>query len=111
MILSEGNRLSPPLDELRDEISRQPSESDGTLRDKEREHIVEILRQTQGRAVGSGRRGGPAWTQAHHPAVQDAAAGNQSPGLLELASAALQQVPANWEKIDNNVRPHRPSAA
>ena len=52
VILSEGKRLSPPLDELRDEISRQPSESDGTLRDKEREHIVEILRQTQGALSG-----------------------------------------------------------
>ncbi|MGA2457519.1 MAG: sigma 54-interacting transcriptional regulator, partial [Terriglobales bacterium] len=48
VILSEGNRLTPPLDELRDEILRRPSESDGTLRDKEREHIIEILRQTQG---------------------------------------------------------------
>ena len=52
VILSEGNRLSPPLDELRDEISRQPSESEGTLRDKEREHIVEILRQTRGALSG-----------------------------------------------------------
>jgi formate hydrogenlyase transcriptional activator len=52
VILSEGNRLSPPLDELRDEISRRPSESDGTLRDKEREHIIEILRQTQGALSG-----------------------------------------------------------
>jgi len=52
VILSEGNRLSPPLDELREEISRQPSESDGTLRDKEREHIVEILRQTRGALSG-----------------------------------------------------------
>ena len=52
VILSEGNRLSPPLDELRDEILRRPSESDGTLRDKEREHIIEILRQTQGALSG-----------------------------------------------------------
>ncbi len=52
VILSEGNRLSPPLDELRDEISRQPSESEGTLRDKEREHIIEILRQTRGALSG-----------------------------------------------------------
>ena len=89
VILSEGNRLSPPLGELREEISRRPSESDGTLRDKEREHIIEILRQTRGALSGSGRRGGPAWTQAHHPAVQDAAAGNQSPGLLELEPRPL----------------------
>jgi len=52
VILSEGNRLSPPLDELRGEISRQPSESDGTLRDREREHIIEILRQTRGALSG-----------------------------------------------------------
>ncbi|MGD0792902.1 MAG: sigma 54-interacting transcriptional regulator [Terriglobales bacterium] len=52
VILSEGNRLSPPLGELREEISRQPSESDGTLRDKEREHIVEMLRQTRGALSG-----------------------------------------------------------
>ena len=50
-----------------------------------------------GRAVGSGRRGGPAWTQAHHPAVQDAAAGNQSPGLLELALRS-SQARANWKR-------------
>jgi formate hydrogenlyase transcriptional activator len=52
VILSEGNRLSPPLGELREEISRQPSDSDGTLRDKEREHIIEILRQTRGALSG-----------------------------------------------------------
>ena len=52
MILSEGSRLSPPLGELREEISRQPSDSDGTLRDKEREHIIEILRQTRGTLSG-----------------------------------------------------------
>jgi formate hydrogenlyase transcriptional activator len=48
VILSEGNRLTVPLGELREEISRQPSDSDGTLRDKEREHIIEILHQTRG---------------------------------------------------------------
>jgi formate hydrogenlyase transcriptional activator len=52
VILSEGNRLSPPLGELREEIARQPSDSDVTLRDKEREHIVEILRQTRGALSG-----------------------------------------------------------
>jgi formate hydrogenlyase transcriptional activator len=52
VILSEGNRLSLPLGELREEISRQPSESDGTLRDKEREHIIEMLRQTRGALSG-----------------------------------------------------------
>jgi formate hydrogenlyase transcriptional activator len=48
VILSEGNRLNPPLSELREEISRQPPQSDGTLRDKEREHIIDVLRQTRG---------------------------------------------------------------
>jgi formate hydrogenlyase transcriptional activator len=52
VILSEGNRLSPPLGELREEISRQPQDSDGTLRDREREHIIEILRQTRGTLSG-----------------------------------------------------------
>ena len=52
VILSEGNRLNPPLGELREETSRQPSDSDVTLRDKEREHIVEILRQTRGALSG-----------------------------------------------------------
>ncbi len=54
VILSESNRLSPPLGELREEISRQPSNSNsnGTLRDKEREHIIEILRQTRGALSG-----------------------------------------------------------
>ena len=52
VILSEGNRLSAPLGELRGEMSRQLSDSDCTLRDKEREHIVEILRQTRGALSG-----------------------------------------------------------
>jgi formate hydrogenlyase transcriptional activator len=43
VILSQGNRLSPPLGEL-----YQPSDPDGTLRDIQRERIVEILRQTRG---------------------------------------------------------------
>jgi formate hydrogenlyase transcriptional activator len=48
VILSEGSRLTPPLGELRKEMSRQPSEGEGTLRDREREHIIDILRQTRG---------------------------------------------------------------
>jgi formate hydrogenlyase transcriptional activator len=52
VILSEGNRLTAPLGELREGISRQLSDSDGTLRDKEREHIIEILRQTRGALSG-----------------------------------------------------------
>ncbi len=52
VILSEGNRLTPPLAELREEISRQPPDSDVTLREREREHIVQILRQTRGALSG-----------------------------------------------------------
>jgi formate hydrogenlyase transcriptional activator len=48
VILSEGNRLTSPLDELRKEATGQQPDSDGTLRDREHEHIVEILRQTRG---------------------------------------------------------------
>lgn len=48
VILSEGNRLTPPLGELREESARQMSDTDVTLRDKERRHIIEVLRQTRG---------------------------------------------------------------
>jgi formate hydrogenlyase transcriptional activator len=48
VILSEGNRLTPPLGELREELAHQPSDPEGTLRDRERDHIVAILRQTRG---------------------------------------------------------------
>jgi len=57
VILSEGNILRPPLSELRLEISSQQSD-DGTLRQKERDHIIEVLRQTRG--VLSGPAGGAA---------------------------------------------------
>jgi formate hydrogenlyase transcriptional activator len=52
VILSEGNRLSAPLAELREQVSRQPSDPEGTLRDREREHIISILRQTRGALSG-----------------------------------------------------------
>jgi formate hydrogenlyase transcriptional activator len=52
VILSEGNRLTPPLGELREEVSRQAPDSDDSLRGKEREHIIEILRQTRGALSG-----------------------------------------------------------
>jgi formate hydrogenlyase transcriptional activator len=52
VILSEGNRLNPPLGELREEVSRQASDFDDSLRGKEREHIIEILRQTRGALSG-----------------------------------------------------------
>ena len=48
VILSEGNVLRPPLPELRLEILRQQTEDDGTLRQKEREHVIDVLRQTRG---------------------------------------------------------------
>jgi len=52
VILSEGTRLNPPLGELREDLLRQPTDPDGTLRDREREHIIEILRQTRGALSG-----------------------------------------------------------
>ena len=52
IILSEGNRLTPPLGELRRQIPREASESEATLRDWEREHIIEVLRQTRGTLSG-----------------------------------------------------------
>ena len=55
VILSEGSVLRPPLAELRQEIARQRGGSEGTLQDREREHIIEVLRQTRG--VLSGPRG------------------------------------------------------
>jgi formate hydrogenlyase transcriptional activator len=48
VILSEGTRLTPPLGELNEEIARHPADFEGTLRDRERDHIVDILRQTRG---------------------------------------------------------------
>jgi formate hydrogenlyase transcriptional activator len=55
VILSDGKRLKAPLGELRQEISRPQTGSEGTLRERERYHIIEILRQTRG--VLSGPRG------------------------------------------------------
>ena len=52
VILSEGTRLNAPLGELREVESRRAAESEGTLRDREREHIVAILRQTRGALSG-----------------------------------------------------------
>jgi formate hydrogenlyase transcriptional activator len=52
VILSEGNVLRSPLAELRQEIARQRTGSEGTLQDREREHIIEVLRQTRGALSG-----------------------------------------------------------
>lgn len=55
VILSDGPVLRAPLAELRQEIARQQSGSEGTLQDREREHIIDVLRQTRG--LLSGPRG------------------------------------------------------
>ena len=47
VILSDGNRLNPPLAEMRGAF-RRSQDSERTLRDRERDHIVEVLRQTGG---------------------------------------------------------------
>jgi formate hydrogenlyase transcriptional activator len=52
VILTEGNVLCPPLSELRLELSGQVSDGDGTLIQKEREYIIEKLRQTRGVVSG-----------------------------------------------------------
>ncbi|MBI1741019.1 MAG: Fis family transcriptional regulator, partial [Candidatus Koribacter versatilis] len=54
VILSEGKILRAPLAELRQEISRQRTGSEGTLRDRERDHIIEVLEQTRGVLSGPG---------------------------------------------------------
>lgn len=52
VILSEDNRLRPPLAELRS--AARPIDSESTLRELEREHIIEVLRQTGGVLSGPG---------------------------------------------------------
>ncbi len=52
VILSDGNRLNAPLGELHEAASHQPSGNNVTLRDRERGHIVDILRQTRGALSG-----------------------------------------------------------
>jgi formate hydrogenlyase transcriptional activator len=47
VILSDSNRLRPPLGELCQQVA-QSSRSQGTLRERERNHIIEVLRQTRG---------------------------------------------------------------
>jgi formate hydrogenlyase transcriptional activator len=54
VILSEGNRLRPPLAELQLETSRLEDGADDTLRNRERDHIITILRQTRGLLSGPG---------------------------------------------------------
>ena len=57
-ILSDGPVLRAPLAELRQEIARQRTGTESTLKDREREQIIDILRQTRG--VLSGPRGAAA---------------------------------------------------
>jgi formate hydrogenlyase transcriptional activator len=52
VILSPGNTLRLPLAELRLEMARCFASPDDTLRGKEREHIVEALRQSRGLLSG-----------------------------------------------------------
>lgn len=52
VILSEGRCLMPPLAELKQESPRSTPDAEATLRDREREHIIEILRQTRGALSG-----------------------------------------------------------
>ncbi|MGA9527367.1 MAG: sigma 54-interacting transcriptional regulator [Terriglobales bacterium] len=47
VILSDDNHLRPPISELRDS-TRRLWEAEGTLRDRERDLIIETLRQTRG---------------------------------------------------------------
>jgi formate hydrogenlyase transcriptional activator len=58
VILSDGSVLRAPLAELRHEIAKQRAGSESTLENREREHIIEVLRQTRG--VLSGPRGAAA---------------------------------------------------
>lgn len=52
VILSPGTRLNAPLAELREIAPPALEEASGTLHDREREHIIEILRQTRGTLSG-----------------------------------------------------------
>jgi formate hydrogenlyase transcriptional activator len=53
VILSESTVLRPPLGELQQEISRAHLAVDDTLKGREREHIIEVLRQTRGLISGA----------------------------------------------------------
>jgi formate hydrogenlyase transcriptional activator len=58
VILSDDERLRPPLAELREEVGKRPPDSERTLRERERDHIVDVLRETRG--VLSGVKGAAA---------------------------------------------------
>jgi len=52
VILTEGNRLNAPLSELRERSTQSSPQVEGTLRDKERDHIIQVLRETGGTLSG-----------------------------------------------------------
>ncbi len=52
VILSEGTTLNAPLTELSEELMNSSPKAAGTLVDLEREHIIEILRQSHGTISG-----------------------------------------------------------
>jgi Transcriptional regulator containing GAF, AAA-type ATPase, and DNA binding domains len=52
VILSEGATLNAPLAELRDDMLEELTETDATFHVRERQHIIEILRQTRGALSG-----------------------------------------------------------
>jgi formate hydrogenlyase transcriptional activator len=52
VILSPGNTLRVPLTELHQEIAQSDSPPNDTLRSKEREHIIDALRQSRGLLSG-----------------------------------------------------------
>jgi formate hydrogenlyase transcriptional activator len=52
VILSKGDRLNAPIDELQDGLAPQSTQAGTTLLEKEREHIVNILRDTRGTLSG-----------------------------------------------------------
>jgi formate hydrogenlyase transcriptional activator len=52
VILSPGNTLRVPLAELHQGIDKADATPDDTLRGKEREHIVEVLRHSRGLLSG-----------------------------------------------------------
>ena len=58
VILSTGGVLRPPLAELRTMLKSSPGEESPTLAEVEREHILQVLRQTNG--VVGGREGAAA---------------------------------------------------
>src|ERR1700733_764093 len=58
VILSDDERLRPPLSELREELGKRQPDSERTLRERERDQIVAVLRETRG--VLSGVKGAAA---------------------------------------------------